>query len=72
MTNNEEESVLGSKVKSQSSFPRLMAHRAAPTFVSIALGHASAHAVKATVGGWLREFNFPTPFSYVERQTRWQ
>ena len=29
-----------------------MAHRAAPIFVSIALGHASANAVKATAGGW--------------------
>ena len=29
-----------------------MAHRAAPISVSIALGHASANAVKATVGGW--------------------
>ena len=34
--------------KSQSSFPRQMAHRAAPIYVSIALGHASANAVKAT------------------------
>ena len=29
-----------------------MGHRAAPIYVSIALGHASANAVKATVGGW--------------------
>ena len=29
-----------------------MAHRAAPISVSIALGHASASAVKATAGGW--------------------
>ena len=29
-----------------------MAHRAAPISVSIALGHASANAVTATVGGW--------------------
>ena len=29
-----------------------MAHRAAPFSVSIALGHASANAVKATAGGW--------------------
>ena len=36
---------------SQSPFPRPMAHRAAPISVSIALGHASANAVKATVGG---------------------
>ena len=28
-----------------------MAHRAAPISVSIALGHASANAVKATAGG---------------------
>ena len=32
------------------SFPRPMAHRAAPISVSIALGHASANAVKATAG----------------------
>ena len=35
---------------SQSSFSRPMAHRAAPISVSIALGHASANAVKATAG----------------------
>ena len=29
-----------------------MAHRAAPISVSIALGHASANAVKASAGGW--------------------
>ena len=29
-----------------------MAHRAAPISVSIALGHATANAVKATAGGW--------------------
>ena len=29
-----------------------MAHRAAPISVSIAQGHASANAVKATAGGW--------------------
>ena len=29
-----------------------MAHRAVPISVSIALGHASANAVRATVGGW--------------------
>ena len=29
-----------------------MAHRATPISISIALGHASANAVKATVGGW--------------------
>jgi len=40
-----------SKQKSK-SFPRPMAHRAAPISVSIALGHASAKAVKATAGGW--------------------
>ena len=37
---------------SQSPVPRPMAHRAAPISVSMALGHASEHAVKATVGGW--------------------
>ena len=36
--------------KSQSPFPRHMAHRAAPISVSIALGHASANAVRATAG----------------------
>ena len=35
---------------SQSPFPRPMAHRAAPTSVSIALGHASTNTVKATAG----------------------
>ena len=40
-----------SQVKSK-SFPRLMAHRAAPISVSVALGHASANAVRATAGGW--------------------
>jgi len=29
-----------------------MMHRAAPISVSIALGHASANALKATAGGW--------------------
>ena len=36
----------------KSPFPRQMAHRAAPISVSIALGYASANAVKATAGGW--------------------
>ena len=31
--------------------PAPMAHRAVPISVSIALGHASANAVRATVGG---------------------
>ena len=60
---------------SQSPFPRPMAHRAAPISVYIALGQASANAVKATAGGWSTggsKFNFPTPFSDVERQTRRQ
>ena len=39
-------------VKSQSSYPRPMAHRAAPISVSMAIGHASLNAVKATAGGW--------------------
>ena len=34
------------------SFPSPLAHRAEPISVSIALGHASANAVKATAGGW--------------------
>jgi len=29
-----------------------MVHRAVPIYVSKALGHASANAVKATAGGW--------------------
>ena len=45
-------SVIIGERSSQSPFPRLMAHRAAPISVSIALGHASANAVKATAGGW--------------------
>ena len=36
--------------KSQSPFPRPMAHKAVPISVSLALGHASANAVKATAG----------------------
>ena len=36
---------------SESTFPRQMAHRAALISISIALGHASANAVKATAGG---------------------
>ena len=39
------------KQSSQSLFPRPMAHWAAPISVSIALGHASTNAVKATAGG---------------------
>ena len=38
--------------KSQGPFLHHMAHRAAPISVSIALGHASANAVKATAGRW--------------------
>ena len=38
--------------KKSKSFPRQWRHRAAPISVSIALGHASADAVKATAGGW--------------------
>ena len=34
------------------SFPRPMAHRAAPISFSIAMGYASANAMKATAGGW--------------------
>ena len=41
----------GQKSKSK-SFPCPVVHRVAPTSVSIALGHASANAVKATLGGW--------------------
>ena len=40
------------KSQSQSPFPRPMAKRAASISFSIALGHASANAVKATAGGW--------------------
>ena len=32
--------------------PAPMAHREAPISVSVALGHMSANAVKATAGGW--------------------
>ena len=32
--------------------PAPMAHRAAPISVSLALGHASTNAVRATAGGW--------------------
>ena len=38
--------------KGQSPFPRPMTHRAAPFSVSIALGHASVNAVRATAGSW--------------------
>ena len=48
----EREVPISQKSQSQSSFPRPMAHRAVPITVSIALGHASANAVKATAGGW--------------------
>ena len=41
-----------SKKSKSKSFPRPMAHRAAPISVSIALGHASVDAVGATAGGW--------------------
>ena len=37
---------------SQSPFPRHIVHRAVPISVSIALGHASANAVKDIAGGW--------------------
>ena len=43
---------INNNIKSQSPFPGPMAHRAAPISVSIALGHASANAVKATAGVW--------------------
>ena len=63
-------------VDSKKSFPAPMAHRAAPISVSIALGHASANAVKATAGGWSTgssgSLTFPLPFSYIERETRRQ
>ena len=42
---------LGGCQKSQSPFPRPMAHRAAPISVSIALGLEFANAMKATAGG---------------------
>ena len=41
--------LIESKVK---VFPAPMAHRAAPISVSVALGHTSVNAVKATAGGW--------------------
>ena len=40
------------RLKKSKSFPAPIAHRAAPISVSIALGHASANAVKATARGW--------------------
>ena len=40
-----------SKVKNQ-DLPTPMAHRAASISVSVALGHTSVNAVKATAGGW--------------------
>ena len=39
------------QVSKSKSFLHPMAHWAAPISVSIALGHASANAVKATAGG---------------------
>ena len=42
----------GLGTKKSKSFPAPMAHRAAPISVSVALGHTSANAVRATVGGW--------------------
>ena len=47
--------------KKSKSFPGPLAHRAAPISVSVALGHASANAVKATAGA-----------GPLERQTRRQ
>ena len=41
----------GALMSKSKSFPRPMAHRAAPFSISIALGHASANAVMATAGG---------------------
>ena len=40
------------EIYQKTPFARPMAHRAAPISVSLALGHASANAVKATAGGW--------------------
>ena len=59
------------KVNSKSPFPRPMALRVAPISVSIALGHVSANAVKATAGGWSTgssaSLTFPLhPFLYVQ------
>ena len=55
--------IIQSNNKIQSPFPRPMAHRAVPISVSIALGHASANAVKATTWGWSTgssaSLNFP-------------
>ena len=61
--------------------PAPMAYRAAPISVSSSPRHTSANTLKAIAGGgeggrllhwYLRVFNFPTPFSYVEHQTRRQ
>ena len=48
------ESIATHERQSQRSqvLPAPMAHRAAPTSVSVALGHTSANAMKAIMGGW--------------------
>ena len=43
--------ILDQKVKIK-VLPAPLAHRAAPIPVSVARGHTSANAVKATAGGW--------------------
>ena len=52
-----------SKSQSQSPFTRPIVHRAVSISVSIALGHVSTNAVKATAGGWSTgssaSLNFP-------------
>jgi len=44
--------ILCTSIKKVNVLPAPMAHRAPPISVSVALGHASVNAVKATVGGW--------------------
>ena len=55
--------------KSQSPFPRPIVHRAAPISVSIALGHASANAVKATAGGWSTDSSVSLTFPLHSRMS---
>ena len=44
------ENFISTVYNKESPFPRPMAYRAVPISVSIALGHASANAVKAAAG----------------------
>ena len=63
-------------LKESKFLPAPMAHRAATISASVALSHTSANAVKATERRAsplvAQRVKLPTPFSYVERQTRRQ